>query len=75
MCQFQERCISHFHASNTFLQTAQARSVLIASRLPARTVWTGLQPLSEDDPDLFDIIKREKKRQKGDLELIASEVP
>ncbi|EDV27839.1 uncharacterized protein TRIADDRAFT_53932 [Trichoplax adhaerens] len=52
---------------------AQVRSILFARGLPVRTAWTGLQSISEDDPELFDIIRREKSRQRGDLELIASE--
>lgn len=36
--------------------------------------WTGRDPLSEADPELQDIISKEKNRQKTGLELIASEV-
>lgn len=35
--------------------------------------WTGTEPLKEDDPEIFDLIKREKERQVNGLELIASE--
>lgn len=31
-------------------------------------------PLSETDPELFDIIEKEKKRQRDNIVLIASEV-
>jgi glycine hydroxymethyltransferase len=34
---------------------------------------TGQQTLEEHDPDLFDLIEREKHRQWSGLELIASE--
>jgi glycine hydroxymethyltransferase len=33
----------------------------------------GLTPLSEADPELFDLIEREKYRQFSSIELIASE--
>ena len=36
--------------------------------------WTGRSSLSEDDPELQDLIRQEKRRQKLGLELIASEV-
>lgn len=36
--------------------------------------WTGCDPLSEADPELQDLIRKEKNRQKTGLELIASEV-
>ncbi len=36
--------------------------------------WTGQNPLSESDPELQDIIRKEKNRQKTGLELIGSEV-
>ena len=36
--------------------------------------WTGQNPLSDADPELQDIIRKEKNRQKTGLELIGSEV-
>jgi len=36
--------------------------------------WTGRESLKEDDPEIFDLIRREKERQVNGLELIASEV-
>lgn len=33
----------------------------------------GLTPLSEADPEMFDLIEREKARQFSSIELIASE--
>ena len=38
------------------------------------TSWTLQEPLSEDDPEIMALIKREKVRQRRGLELIASEV-
>jgi len=38
-----------------------------------RTLWTGREGLSEDDPEMFGLLKEEKKRQMSGLELIASE--
>lgn len=32
-----------------------------------------VQPLSENDPEIYEILKKEKQRQKRGLELIASE--
>lgn len=39
-----------------------------------RTVWTGNESLPEDDPEMFNLIQLEKRRQIEGLELIASEV-
>lgn len=36
--------------------------------------WTGQNPLSDADPELQELIRMEKNRQKTGLELIASEV-
>jgi glycine/serine hydroxymethyltransferase len=38
------------------------------------TTWTLQEPLEVDDPEIADMIKREKMRQRNGLELIASEV-
>jgi glycine hydroxymethyltransferase len=37
------------------------------------TTWTLQEPLEVDDPEIADMIKREKMRQRNGLELIASE--
>ncbi|CAG2208740.1 SHMT [Mytilus edulis] len=50
---------------------AFGRSVL--SRNSLRLLWTGNEPLAEDDPEILAIIKNEKNRQIRGLELIASE--
>jgi len=42
-------------------------------QLTARSVWTGQEPLAEDDPEIWSLIQQEKKRQNSGLELIASE--
>jgi glycine hydroxymethyltransferase len=36
-------------------------------------MWTGQEPLAQDDPEIFELVKEEKRRQKSGLELIASE--
>ncbi len=36
--------------------------------------WTGQLPLSEEDPEVLELIRKEKERQTNGLELIASEV-
>lgn len=37
-------------------------------------MWTGNQPLSQADPEIWQLIQKEKQRQIVGLELIASEV-
>ncbi|RUS70850.1 hypothetical protein EGW08_021388 [Elysia chlorotica] len=39
----------------------------------SRAIWTGQEPLKEDDPEVFGLITDEKFRQTHGLELIASE--
>lgn len=36
--------------------------------------WTGQESLAQDDPEMWDLLQREKDRQCRGLELIASEV-
>lgn len=36
--------------------------------------WTGQEPLAKDDPEMWELVKEEKRRQVNGLELIASEV-
>ena len=36
--------------------------------------WTGQESLAEDDPEMWQLISQEKRRQMEGLELIASEV-
>jgi len=38
-----------------------------------RSKWTGKESLADDDPEISNLIKAEKLRQKSGLELIASE--
>jgi len=38
-----------------------------------RSLWTGRETLAEDDPEMWDLLQLEKKRQLSGLELIASE--
>lgn len=49
-------------------------SVTMATGMDVPKAWTGRDPLSEADPELQDLIRKEKNRQKTGLELIASEV-
>lgn len=37
------------------------------------STWTINTPLAQSDPEVYNIIVNEKKRQKGGLEMIASE--
>jgi len=41
--------------------------------LKRRNLWTGNEPLEQDDPEVFKLIQNEKRRQCSGLELIASE--
>jgi len=45
----------------------------VAAPQPAAATFTGLRSLSESDPEVYDIIEKEKNRQWKGLELIASE--
>ena len=36
--------------------------------------WSGDEPLAQDDPEVYDIIRKEKIKQKNGIVLIASEV-
>jgi len=38
-----------------------------------KKVWTGQEPLAQDDPQIWELVKEEKQRQLSGLELIASE--
>jgi hypothetical protein len=38
-----------------------------------RLIWTGKEKLSELDPEMYELIKKEKQRQISGLEMIASE--
>ncbi|GIY61328.1 serine hydroxymethyltransferase, mitochondrial [Caerostris darwini] len=37
------------------------------------SIWKGTEPLSEDDPEVYQLVQEEKHRQTSGLELIASE--
>lgn len=66
----------NFHGPK-MLQSARLATCRLSSSLrpliAARNVWTGQEPLAQDDPEVSDLIKAEKKRQMSGLELIASE--
>jgi glycine hydroxymethyltransferase len=38
-----------------------------------RLIWTGRETLRDVDPEMFELIQKEKKRQISGLEMIASE--
>ena len=54
----------------------QRSQIAMATLQQDRTVsqWSGQEPLQEDDPQIMELIGREKERQRKGLELIASEV-
>ena len=52
------------------LQARRLTSLVGALR---RSKWTGCEPLSESDPQMYDLLTKEKRRQVEGLELIASE--
>merc|ERR1739838_184440 len=39
----------------------------------ACSLWTGQETLAEDDPEMYELVREEKRRQMSGLELIASE--
>ena len=57
-----------------FQTLSQSSSRCNVIRSTAQTLWTGQEPLAEDDPAMMKIIQNEKIRQTQGLELIASEV-
>jgi len=62
-------------AANFFRLTASPRPLAqaLTSHIHRRNILTGQEPLEQDDPEMAQIIKDEKKRQMSGLELIASE--
>ncbi|TRY75639.1 hypothetical protein TCAL_04503 [Tigriopus californicus] len=44
-----------------------------ATETRLRSLWTGQESLCQDDPEMWDLVQSEKRRQKSGLELIASE--
>jgi len=61
--------------TSRLLNNAVKRSVIAQSKAYEQNAlkWTGNEPLAEDDPEVFNIIKKEKYRQVHGIELIASE--
>lgn len=47
---------------------------MAAEKTDQEAQWTGMEPLIELDPDIKELIGKEKRRQVMGLELIASEV-
>ena len=69
-------CLFYFQLSVLFWQIRVNIAVsrnFIRSRMAAST-WTLRESLAEDDPEVKQLIEREKERQLKGLELIASEV-
>ena len=50
-----------------------SQSLRLTASGSVRTFFFGTEPLEQDDPEISNIIKAEKQRQKSGLELIASE--
>ena len=50
-----------------------SQSLRLTSCGSVRSFFFGTEPLEQDDPEISNIIKAEKQRQKSGLELIASE--
>ncbi|XP_066359025.1 serine hydroxymethyltransferase 4-like [Miscanthus floridulus] len=68
-------------AARPALLSAAAAAAVSTTAVPAATAaaamdaveeW-GLRPLAEVDPEVYDLIEREKRRQRSGIELIASE--
>ena len=58
---------------DTLFSSSTLQSLYRASAIRA-TIWTGQEKLEDDDPEMNELIKKEKDRQVRGLELIASEV-
>jgi len=53
-----------------------AQQAVLGPRHPCqqqRLIWTGRESVDSDDPEMWDLLRREKERQRTGLELIASE--
>jgi len=58
----------------SLLQRSIFYSIKQARQLPnRRLIWTGREALRDVDPEMYDLIRKEKKRQINGLEMIASE--
>ena len=59
----------------TYFQSSGQRNLFQYRRISKlASMWTGTEPLAQDDPEMWDLVREEKKRQRSGLELIASEV-
>eukprot|EP00794_Sanderia_malayensis_P002993 gene2993-3451_t len=68
--------VIHLVHPNYTVLSSNVSSFTVAKTLAAtcsRSMWTGTETLENDDPEMHNLIKLEKKRQKEGLELIASE--
>ncbi|KAE8783189.1 Serine hydroxymethyltransferase 1 [Hordeum vulgare] len=59
-------------AVRLYAVSTDAASATAAAAMDAVADW-GLTPLAEADPEVYDLIEREKRRQRTGIELIASE--
>lgn len=59
---------------STFAETYASSEFTFRVFQVCRSLWTGQEPLSEDDPEIWALVQEEKQRQTNGLELIASEV-
>ena len=63
-----------FKVSNTLTHPQQPLVAMATQQEQTVSQWSGQDPLREEDPEIMDLIGREKQRQRLGLELIASEV-
>ena len=62
---------SESKSHSSYLKLNQRNIIIIMSAIPSSV--PGQTPLAEHDPEMFEIIEQEKRRQWSGLELIASE--
>ena len=67
------RTVFSLSTRSIVLTSQTTPKVLHRKILQGRSIWTGQESLAEDDPEIDQLIKDEKKRQCSGLELIASE--
>ncbi|XP_047136385.1 serine hydroxymethyltransferase, mitochondrial isoform X1 [Hydra vulgaris] len=63
----------HFSIKRCVMQPCKILSMVHFSTSNILNAWTGKESLDVDDPEMFKLIQKEKKRQTEGLELIASE--
>ena len=70
---FQNLCVTRSVITKNSLSALNHSSKILRQGDGKRNVWTGQEPLSQDDPEIDQLIQNEKQRQCSGLELIASE--